>query len=72
MLDSEKALRAALTRLEQNVNARLSLHTRRLEALEENQTLLQTELRVLKRLFSNVSDIYDSLQTLLAKLLTGF
>lgn len=69
--DTEKILGAALTRLEQNVNARLAVYDRRLQAQEENQRLLQTELRVLKRLFNNVSDVYSSLQRLLVKLRTG-
>ncbi len=71
MTDTEKALNAALVRLEQHVNARLAIYDRRLQAQEENHMLLQTELRVLKRLFSNVSDVYGSLQTLLVKLRTG-
>ena len=33
--------------------------------------LLQTELRVLKRLFNDVSEVYGSLQTLLVKLKNG-
>lgn len=69
--DTEKTFGAALTRLEQNVNARLALYDQRLQAQEENQMLLQTELRVLKRLFGNVSDVYGCLQTLLVKLRTG-
>ena len=56
MTDTEK-MRRELTRLEQNVNARFSLYDQRLQAQEENRMLLQTELRVLKRLFSNMSDV---------------
>ena len=70
MTDAEK-MRRDLTRLEQNVNARFSLYDRRLQTQEENQALLQTELRVLKRLFNNVSDVYGCLQTLFVKLKTG-
>ncbi len=69
--DTEKTFGAALTQLEQNVNARLALYDQRLQTQEENQLLLQTELRVLKRLFGNVSDVYGCLQTLLVKLRTG-
>lgn len=71
MNETEKALNAALTRLEQNTNARLAAYDRRLQTQEENQMLLQTELRVLKRLFNNVSDVYGSLQTLFVKLKNG-
>lgn len=71
MTDTEKALSAALVRLEQNVNARLATYDRRLQTQEENQMLLQAELRVLKRLFNNVSDVYSGLQTVLVKLRTG-
>lgn len=71
MTDTEKALNAALVRLEQSVNARLATYDRRLQTQEENQMLFQTELRVLKRLFNNVSDVYGSLQTVLVKLKNG-
>lgn len=71
MTDTGKALSAALVRLEQNVNARLATYDRRLQTQEENQMLLQAELRVLKRLFNNVSDVYSGLQTVLVKLRTG-
>ena len=54
MTGTEK-MRRELTRLEQNVNARFSLYDQRLQAQEENRMLLQTELRVLKRLFNNMS-----------------
>ena len=33
--------------------------------------LIQTELRALKRLFTDVSEVYSSLQTLLAALKNG-
>ena len=33
--------------------------------------LLQSELRTLKRLFSDVSEVYASLQTVLVKLKSG-
>ena len=71
MTETEKMLSQALTRLEQNADARLTAFNRRLETQEENQMLLQTELRVLKRLFNEVSEVYWSLQTLLVKLKNG-
>ena len=71
MTETEKMLSQALTRLEQNADARLTAFNRRLETQEENQMLLQTELRVLKRLFNDVSEVYGSLQTLLGKLKNG-
>ncbi len=71
MTETEKMLSQALTRLEQNADARLTAFNRRLETQEENQMLLQTELRVLKRLFNDVSEVYGSLQTLLVKLKNG-
>jgi chaperonin cofactor prefoldin len=64
-------LSQSLTRLEQNVNARLTLYDTRLKTQEDNQMLIQTELRTLKRLFNDVSDVYGSLQTLLVKLRSG-
>ena len=45
----------------------LSLH----ETTEDRQMLIQTELRTLKRLFTDVSEVYSSLQTLLATLKNG-
>lgn len=71
MTETEKMLSQALTRLEQNADARLTAFNRRLETQEENQMPLQTELRVLKRLFNDVSEVYGSLQTLLVKLKNG-
>ena len=38
---------------------------------EDKQMLIQTELRTLKRLFNDVSEVYSSLQTLLATLKNG-
>jgi hypothetical protein len=46
-------------------------YDRRLKTLEDNQMLLQTELRTLKRLFSDVSEVYASLQTVLLRLRSG-
>lgn len=71
MTDTEKTLNEALIKLEQNVDAKLACYDRRLYTQEENQMLLQTELRVLKRLFNNVSDVYGSLPTLFVKLKNG-
>jgi hypothetical protein len=71
MTETERMLNQSLTRLEQNVEARLAAYDRRLKTQEDNQMLLQTELRVLKRLFNDVSEVYASLQTVLLKLRSG-
>jgi hypothetical protein len=42
-----------------------------MDVLEDKQMLLQTELRTLKRLFTDVNEVYSSLQTLLATLKNG-
>jgi hypothetical protein len=68
MTESEKMLNQSLTRLEQNFNARLAIYDRRLKTQEDNQMLLQAELRTLKRLFTDVSEVYASLQTVLLRL----
>ena len=68
MTETEKILNQSLTRLEQNFNARLALFDKRLKAQEDIQMLLQSELRGLKRLFNDVSEVYGSLQTILVKL----
>ena len=71
MTEAERMLSQSLTRLEQNCNARLTLYDRRLKNLEDNQMLLQSELRTLKRLFNDVSEVYASLQVILVKLRSG-
>ena len=71
MTETERMLSQSLTRLEQNINARLMLYDRRLKTQEDNQMLLQSELRTLKRLFNDVSEVYASLQTILVKLKNG-
>lgn len=71
MTETEKMLSQSLARLEQHINARLTLYDTRLKTQEDNQMLLQTELRTLKRLFNDVSEVYASLQTVLLKLRTG-
>ena len=38
------------------------------DAFPVNQMLLQSDLRILKRLFNDVSEVYASLQTILVKL----
>ena len=43
----------------------------RLDIQEDKQMLMQTELRTLKRLFNDVSEVYSSLQTLLTTLKNG-
>lgn len=68
MTETERMLSQSLTRLEQNFNARLIIYDRRLKAQEDNQMFLQSELRTLKRLFNDVSEVYASLQTILVKL----
>ena len=71
MTETERILVQTLTRLEQNFNARLTTYDTRLKMQEDNQMLLQTELRTLKRLFNEVSEVYASLQTILVKLKNG-
>ena len=57
--------------MEENCNARLTAFGTRIDVLEDRQMLIQTELRTLKRLFTDVSEVYSSLQTLLATLKNG-
>ena len=71
MTETERILSQSLTRLEQNFNARLTTYDTRLKMQEDNQILLQAELRTLKRLFNDVSEVYTSLQTILVKLKNG-
>ena len=71
MTETERMLSQTLTRLEQNLDARLITYDRRLKVQEDNQMLLQSELRTLKRLFNDVSEVYASLQTILVKLRSG-
>ena len=71
MTETERILVQTLTRLEQNFNARLTTYDTRLKMQEDNQMLLQSELRTLKRLFNDVSEVYASLQTILVKLKNG-
>ena len=71
MTETERILVQTLTRLEQNFNARLTTYDTRLKMQEDNQMLLQAELRTLKRLFNDVSEVYASLQTILVKLRSG-
>jgi RNase H-fold protein (predicted Holliday junction resolvase) len=68
MTETERLLSQTLARLEQNLDARLALYDQRLKTQEDNQMLLQSDLRTLKRLFSDVSEVYASLQTILLKL----
>ncbi len=71
MTETERMLSQSLTRLEQNFDARLATYDQRLKMQEDNQTLLHTDLRTLKRLFNDVSEVYGSLQTMLVKLRSG-
>ena len=71
MTETERMLNQTLSRLEQNLDARLATYDRRLKSQEDNQMLLQSDLRTLKRLFSDVSEVYASLQTILVKLRSG-
>ena len=71
MTETERMLSQSLTRLEQNINARLTLYDTRLKTQEDNQMLLQAELRTLKRLFNDVNEVYASLQTVLVRLRSG-
>ena len=71
MTETERILSQSLTRLEQSLDARLTTYDTRLKMQEDNQMLLQSELRTLKRLFNDVSEVYASLQTILVKLKNG-
>lgn len=71
MTETERMLTRSLKRMEENCNARLTALGTRIDVLEDKQMLIQTELRTLKRLFNDVSEVYSSLQTLLATLKNG-
>lgn len=71
MTETERMLMQSLKRMEENCNARLTAFSTRLDMQEDKQMLIQTELRALKRLFTDVSEVYSSLQTLLATLKNG-
>lgn len=71
MTETERMLTRTLKRVEDNCNAWLTAFNTRLDMQEDKQMLLQTELRTLKRLFTDVSEVYSSLQTLLATLKNG-
>ena len=68
---TETELMRSLKRMEENCNARLTAFSTRLDSQEDKQMLIQAELRTLKRLFTDVSEVYSSLQTLLATLKNG-
>lgn len=68
MTETERMLMQSLKRMEENCNARLTAFSTRLDSQEDKQMLIQTELRTLKRLFTDVSEVYSSLQTLLVTL----
>ena len=71
MTETERMLTRTLKRVEDNCNARLTAFNTRLDMQEDKQMLIQAELRTLKRLFTDVSEVYNSLQTLLATLKNG-
>ena len=71
MTETERMLMQSLKRMEENCNARLTAFSTRLDAQEDKQMLIQTELRTLKRLFNDVSEVYSSLRILLATLKNG-
>ena len=71
MTETERMLMRSLKRMEENCNARLTAFSTRLDSQEDKQMLIQAELRTLKRLFTDVSEVYNSLQTLLATLKNG-
>ena len=71
MTETERMLTQSLKRMEENCNARLTAFSTRLDMQEDKQMLIQTELRTLKRLFNDVSEVYSSLQTLLVTLKNG-
>ena len=71
MTETERMLMRSLKRMEENCNARLTAFSTRLDSQEDKQMLIHAELRTLKRLFTDVSEVYSSLQTLLATLKNG-
>ena len=71
MTETERMLMRSLKRMEENCNARLTAFSTRLDSQEDKQMLIQAELRTLKRLFTDVNEVYSSLQTLLATLKNG-
>ncbi len=71
MTETERMLMQSLKRMEESCNARLTAFGTRMDVLEDRQMLIQTELRALKRLFTDVSEVYSSLRTLLATLKNG-
>ena len=71
MTETERMLMRSLKRMEENCNARLTAFSTRLDSQEDKQMLIQAELRTLKRLFTDVSEVYNSLQTLLGALKNG-
>lgn len=71
MTETERMLMQSLKRMEENCNTRLTAFSTRLDMQENKQMLIQTELRTLKRLFTDVSEVYSSLRTLLATLKNG-
>ena len=71
MTETGRMLMQSLKRMEENCNARLTALGTRPDMQEDKQMLIQTELRTLKRLFNDVSEVYGSLQTLLTTLKNG-
>jgi len=71
MTGTEQMLLQSLKQMEESSSARLTAFSTRLNTLEEKIMLIQTEVRVLKRLFNDVSDVYSSLQSLLLTLKNG-
>ena len=71
MTETERMLTQSLKRMEENCNARLTALGTRLDMQEDKQMLMQAELRTLKLLFNDVSEVYSSLQTLLTTLKNG-
>ena len=71
MTETERMLMQSLKRMEENCNARLTAFSTRLDMQEDKQMLIQTELRTLKRLFTDVNEVYSSLQTLLVTVKNG-
>ena len=68
MTETERILTRSLKRMEEDCHARLTAFNMRLDTQEQKQMLIQTELQSLKRLFTDVSEVYSSLRSLLVKL----
>ena len=68
MTEAERELHKTLSCMYRNVCVQMEDYDKKLKDQDEKMMLLQTEIRVLKKLLHDLSDVYRSLQTLLNKL----